>query len=163
MMKLIYPIAALICMVSIAVPQDEHESKRREKMEMLAVWKLTEKLELTPDQAESFFPTYREHESTKKNIREQQKAIFKQLKEKDDISQSDVDAAVNQLSELEQQMFDAKNTYMAGMKNILTPEQQLNLLMFRGNFMKEMKGRLKDHKGRRGHPGDMKRKRDKRY
>ena len=74
-----------------------------------------------------------------------------------------MDAAVNQLSELEQQMFDAKNTYMAGMKNILTPEQQLNLLMFRGNFMKEMKGRLKDHKGRRGHPGDMKRKRDKRY
>jgi len=162
-MKLIHMILVSACLVSIGTAQDDFGSKKREKMEMFAVWKLTEHLELTSEQGETFFPKYREHEAAKKNIREQQKAIYKQLKEKDDVSQSDIDAAMNQLAALEKQMIDTRQSFVAVIKDILSTEQQVKLATFRGEFMKEMKGRLKDHKGRRGHPGDMKRKRDKRY
>ena len=156
-------ILASLCVMSINIAQDEMESKKREKMEMLAVWKLTEHLELTGEQGETFFPRFREHEVAKKNLREQQKAIYKQLNEKDAHSQSDVDAALSQLATLEKQLIDERMTFINGMKDILSAEQQLKLVTFRGEFMKEMKGRLKDHKGRRGPRGGMKRKHDRNF
>ena len=162
-MKLMNLILASVCILSIGISQDDHKSKKREKMEMLAVWRLTEHLELTSEQAETFFPRFREQEVAKKNIREQQKAIYKQLKEKDEIAHSDVLDAIRQLTVLENQMIDVRKSYITGMNDILSAEQQLKLLMFRGEFKKEMKGRIKDHKGRRAHPGDMKRRRDKRF
>ncbi len=38
-----------------------YESENRRAMESMMVWKLTEELELEVDQAERFFPKYREH------------------------------------------------------------------------------------------------------
>ena len=162
-MKLMNLLLASLCVLTIGNAQDEMESKKREKMEMLAVWKLTEHLELTAEQGEKFFPRFREHEAEKKNIREQQKAIYKQLKEKDENSQSDVDAAMNQLVALEKQMIDARQSFVTGMKDILSAEQQLKLLTFQGEFMKEMRGRLKDHKGRGKKNRGMKRGHDRRF
>lgn len=155
-----------LCVVSLGIAQDDHQSKKQEKMEMMAVWKLTDHLDLTSKQAETFFPRFNEQDATKKNIREQQVAIYKQLKEKDKISQSDVDAAMKQLVGLEKQMLEARQSFVKGMKDILSPEQQLKLLTFRGEFMKEMKGHLKDQKGRgkkRGMKRGMNQGRDRRY
>ena len=38
-----------------------NDSSKKEKMEMMMVWRLTEALELNTEQAEKFFPRFREH------------------------------------------------------------------------------------------------------
>jgi len=73
---------------------------------------------------------------------------------------------MKQLVGLEKQMLEARQSFVKGMKDILSPEQQLKLLTFRGEFMKEMKGHLKDQKGRgkkRGMKRGMNQGRDRRY
>ena len=47
-----------------------------ERMEMMMIWKLTEHLELTEDQAEKFFPSMRAHQKQVLKIRKEEKELF---------------------------------------------------------------------------------------
>ena len=69
-MRTVFITYALL--VSIAIAQEhnpmdddklerENEHGRRERMETMMVWRLTEELDLKPKQAEKFFPRFREH------------------------------------------------------------------------------------------------------
>lgn len=124
--------------------------KGGEKMRMMAVWKLTEHLDLKEDQADKFFPRYRSHEEKLKSIRKQQREILKPLKEKirdgEEISAKEVSSAIDQLTKLEKQMVTDREDFVKGMKNILSPEQQLKLLTFRGEMMRDVKGKIRDRR-----------------
>ena len=50
-----------------------------ERMEMMLIWKLTDELELTEDQAENFFPLMRSHQKDDMQIRSQEKLMFAAL------------------------------------------------------------------------------------
>ncbi len=66
-MKTLFITCAAVLNISFAqeygmMDQDdmEHDNdKRRQRMESMMVWRLTEELELKPEQAEKFFPRYR--------------------------------------------------------------------------------------------------------
>ena len=51
----------------------DHE--RSERMESMMVWRLTEDLDLSPKQAEKFFPRFRKHRGEMDDIRKQERAI----------------------------------------------------------------------------------------
>ena len=50
-----------------------YESENRRAMESMMVWKLTEELELEVDQAERFFPKYREHRKEIESLRKKER------------------------------------------------------------------------------------------
>lgn len=151
-MKINQFVIIAICSMGLLTAQKGRDHKHRggEKMRMMAVWKMTEHLDLKEDQAEKFFPRYRSHEEKLKSIRTQQRDVFKPLKEKirsdEDVTATDVSAALDALTKLENQRIKQQEDFVKGMKDILTPKQQLKLLTFRAEMLKDVKGRIKDHR-----------------
>jgi glutathionylspermidine synthase len=62
-----------------------------ERMEMMLIWKLTDELNLTEDQAENFFPLMRSHQKDVMELRRQEKILFepmyKKIKSNENITQ----------------------------------------------------------------------------
>ena len=77
--------------------------KRYERMEMMMVWRLTDDLELTTEQAEKFFPRFRKHREAMDEIRKKERALGKVLKKKlkkeENIAIDDVKETVKKITE----------------------------------------------------------------
>jgi len=140
----------------------DYDDNRKERMEMMMVWRLTEDLNLNPDQAEKFFPRFNKHrdqlDENKKMIKALGKDMRTKLKNDEKISNKDIEKTVKKMSELRKKQIDLETEFLLGMDNLLSPEQLANLGMFKQKMMKDVRGELKErgpkHKrGMRGNKG----------
>ena len=73
-----------------------------ERMEMMIIWKLTDHLELTQDQAEKFFPSMRAHQNQVLKIRKEEKEFFtplyKKVKKGEDVSKVEATKLLNKVA-----------------------------------------------------------------
>ena len=112
-MRTLFITYTLLVSISIAqehYPMDDEkwerddEHGRRERMETMMVWRLTEELDLKPKQAEKFFPRFREHRKNLSEIQKEQREIGKRLRQKngeeEKISKSEVTSAVKKITVL---------------------------------------------------------------
>ena len=119
-----------------------------ERMEMMMVWKLTDHLELTEAQAEKFFPTIRQYRKGVQKIRKEEMTLFKPMGKKankgKEIKKSDVDKLLAKINSLEQKKSKARVDFIKKSGKILTPNQQVKLLMFEDHMKQQVKGRMQD-------------------
>ncbi|MBT3478137.1 MAG: hypothetical protein HOA15_02420 [Candidatus Marinimicrobia bacterium] len=119
-----------------------------ERMEMMLIWKLTDHLELTEDQAEKFFPSMRAHQKQVLNIRKEEKDLFspfyKKVKKGEDISKSDANKLLNKIAVFEQKKSKARIDFVKDSRDILNPTQQVKLLMFEGHMKQQVRNRMQD-------------------
>ena len=119
-----------------------------ERMEMMMIWKLTDNLELTEDQAEKFFPNMREHQKQMSDIRKEEKELFtplyKKIKKSEEISKFEADKLLKEILNLTQKRSKTLNSFVKKSGNILNPTQQVKFLMFEGIMKQQVKSRMKD-------------------
>jgi len=144
--------------------EPERDHKRSDKMEMMMVWKLTEELALTPEQAEKFFPRFRQHRDELDEVKKMERALGKEMKQKlkkdEDIPEKDAKETVKKITELRKKHVDLEAKFLLGMDDILSPRQLANLGMFKQKMMRNIGGELRENrikkwkrdkkKGRRG-------------
>jgi len=133
---------------------DNYESLRRlgkgkqEKMEMMMVWRLTEALDLSTEQAEKFFPRFRDHrkgiEKIRLDIKENAEEMKYKIKNKENLTENDVIKAMGKVKELRKKIEDAEFTFLSGMSDILRPDQLASLGLFKQRMLNDIKGELKD-------------------
>ena len=70
----------LILLLSVTMVMGQNEKK--EKMEMMIAWRLTEHLKLTNEEAEKFFPRFREHREAMDALAEKEKKLNTEIREK---------------------------------------------------------------------------------
>ena len=88
----------LMIFVSGLIAQDfdspERDHDRSNKMEIMMVWKLTDELDLTPEQAEKFFPRFRKHRNELDEVKKMERALAGEMRKKmgedEDLSEKDV-------------------------------------------------------------------------
>ncbi|MCJ7800963.1 MAG: periplasmic heavy metal sensor [Candidatus Marinimicrobia bacterium] len=118
-----------------------------ERMEMMMTWKLTEELELTPEQADKFFPRMKAHrdniEKIDTEIREVVRDMRDKIKDDEDILDKEFNSFYNQVIDLEKQKIDEKNRFMTEMKGILENSQRAKLAMFKDRFAKDMQEQIR--------------------
>ncbi|NHZ85093.1 MAG: hypothetical protein GWP19_04335 [Planctomycetia bacterium] len=126
------------------------EPMQQERMEMMMVWKLTEDLKLTPQQADKFFPRMRAHRENiamiDKDIRETVKDIRKKVDRGDNISDKEFDAVYRKVTALEMEKIDEKIRFMGEMKGILNNAQRVKLAIFKERFTREIQERIKNQR-----------------
>lgn len=119
-----------------------------ERMEMMRIWKLTEHLELTEDQAEKFFPSMRAHQKQVLKIRKEEKELFtplyKQLKKGEDVSKAEATKLMNKVASFEQKKSKTRIDFVKNSGDILNPTQQVKLLMFEGHMKAQVRDRMQD-------------------
>ncbi len=118
-----------------------------ERMEMMITWRLTEELELTPEQADKFFPRMKAHRDNMENIeaeiRETVKDIRRKVKDSKEISDSEFNKMFGKVTALEKQKVDEKTRFITELKGILDNTQRVKLAMFKTKFAKEMQEQIR--------------------
>ena len=80
MKKLFIAYILLIPMMMIAQPpRGDWDKSDRKNMKTMNIWKLTEELELSEEQAEKFFPKFRAQQEKMEKLREEGKESLKPI------------------------------------------------------------------------------------
>ncbi len=107
-------------------PQVDRDPKARQKIEAARIGMITNKLGLTPEQAEKFWPIYREFSEKRTEIRKEFKLEQNKIKPENTDSEHQkklVDLDLN----LKQKELDLEKTYSGRLMKVITAEQMLNL------------------------------------
>ncbi len=136
-----------------------------ERMEMMMIWKLTDYLELTEDQAEKLFPKIRAHQKEVRKLRQSEMEFWKPLKVKMEkgksLSDKDMEKVINHIASMDTKKSKARIDFVKGTDSFLSPTQQVKLLTFEGMMRKETQQRIKDRY--RPGPQGNKQKRKRRF
>jgi len=133
--------------IGMAHPGPQGFGQKNERMEMMMTWKLTEELELAPEQADKFFPRMKVHRENMENldneIRKAVKDIQKKINDNKEISDSEFNSTFKKMTELEMQKIDEKTRFMSELKGILNNTQRVKLTVFKTKFAKDMQEQIR--------------------
>ena len=154
----------LMCMVSFAIAQSDsrgglgqddwsnEETSRSERRESMVIWRLTEDLDLSSEQAEKFFPRFREHREQLDEIgKDERKSLMDvrfKIRDQEELSKSEMERTIKKVSALRKDRVDLETKFILGMDDILTPNQMVKLSVFKQRLMKEMQSEMRDRKGK---------------
>ncbi|MBP9152377.1 MAG: hypothetical protein KBF73_08855 [Flavobacteriales bacterium] len=142
---LILTAVVLLNSFQVLVAQDELEPSKREKLDALKVAFLTNELNLTPTEAQSFWPLYNELEDKMREIRKKRRDNRIDTKTNHaDLTDTQLSAAIDRELAFEQQELDLKKEYNERFKKILPIKKVAKLHVAEHNFRKELLHRAKD-------------------
>ena len=140
----------IIIIVLLSLTCINGKERKKDKMEMMMAWRLTEHLKLTNEQAEKFFPLFREYREKIKSLSQKEKSLNKELREKidrgDTISNSELEKLLLSISELEQNKLNSKKSFISNIEGKLNNLQRAKMIGFEHRFRKEVRDEIKDHK-----------------
>ncbi|MBC8402582.1 MAG: hypothetical protein H8E14_13930 [Candidatus Marinimicrobia bacterium] len=120
------------------------------RMEMMVVWRLTEHLKLTPEQAEVFFPAMREHREKIKKLNTERVAAGRTMVERaergETITDKDYKAFLKLISDLEKQKIDLRSDYLNRLDGVLTNTQRVKLMIFDERFKNELQRNIRERR-----------------
>ncbi len=149
MSKRLMLILVMVGLVMAQGPPARGGSKPQ-NMDAVRIWKLTEVLELTEDQAVAFLPLVQIQERKLREIQGEIQELTQEsrkLLKQDKISQKDVDKMIKRYNDKHTEIFKIKNDFIKSLSEHLTPEQQLLYVGFEARFRKELRTYMKDHRG----------------
>ena len=161
-MKILYFILIFLSTVEIfsqddnsreILPDSLYEQENRKSIESMMIWKLTEELELEVDQAEKFFPRFRQHRVEMENLRRKQRSLAGSLKvnmKNEKLTSSEVSRIIKETSSLKRKMSDLEEKFLINSGDILNPVQQAKLGVFKHKMMKDLKGKMKNKRSDKG-------------
>jgi len=145
-------IAILLMSISTAICQPGKPmgpgGQYGNRMEMMMVWKMTEYLSLSEDQAEKLFPRMRRQRVKMRDYFDSEKKLFDsylaKIKKGENISQADVTAIYKKMNDLSEQRNDARMKFFKSTADILDPAQQILFLSFEPYMKEEAQKGMKD-------------------
>ena len=148
-------IIVFLCVGFINAQEDfmgPMDPDRRERMESLRIWKMTEFLDLTTEQSTKFFPKLKEFKESIRDDRDKQRKIMIEIHklvndEDSKSSQADVKKYAKQLSELEKNIITKKEAFIIDTGDVLTADQQMKYIIFENRFRSRLMRALYQHEG----------------
>ena len=150
----------LACMLSFTIAQNGTKgdfdqdnwsndgTTRSERRESMVIWRLTEDLDLSPEQAEKFFPRFREHRGMLNEFNKDERKILMdvrvKIRDEEDISMSEMERTIKKVAELRKDRVDLEHKFILGMGDILNPNQMVKLSVFKQRLMNEMQSNMRD-------------------
>ena len=135
----------------------------RGRMEMYAIWKLTETLKLTQKQAEVFFPKLNAHKDKMRGIQRDKRGnwrdIVSKAKKGEAISDKELQEVLNKDKAMEKKAISEKEKFSNGLKDVLNNEQIVLYHVFGREMLGEAKEKMRDQRKRGKNMGGFKGKR----
>jgi outer membrane PBP1 activator LpoA protein len=123
----------------------EIRTERRHKMDSAKVAFLTERLTLSKEQSEKFWPLYNEYNTKKRALRKEQGAL-KSLDGNLTATDEQLKSDLNKRIELKQKDVDLEKEYLSKFQQVLSIRQVAELYHSERLFAKQMIRNLKDGK-----------------
>ena len=130
--------------------QPDHKSGDSQSSKAMGIWKMTEELELTENQAEKFFPKFRAHQDAVDKLRKEQrmslKSIHESLKDGKDVSDKDLADAIKAFEKIETSKISTRVDFIESLEGVLTTSQRAKLMLAPDKMRREAKENIKKHK-----------------
>ena len=143
--------------------EDRNREKRSGRMEMYAIWKLTENLDLDEKQAEVFFPKLNSHKAKMEEMGKERRDIWEDIvlkaKKGEKVTDKELETARNKSKALEKKVTAEKEKFADGLSGVLSNEQQVLFQISGREMVNNVKQRMRDHRERGKDMGGFKKKR----
>jgi hypothetical protein len=125
----------------------QRDAKIDERLEMMKIWRMTEYLELSAEQAEQFFPLLKEHDRTIKDILDNkldlEKSFRKKLENDESLTEGELNDFLDQLFEFDQAVQLERQEYLLRFKDVLNTKQIGKLALFGHVFRDEIREHMR--------------------
>ena len=146
-------LLVLIMTSSFIQAQDEKQAedplprdpKAREKIEAARIGVITNKLGLTPEQAEKFWPIYREFSEKRMELRKEFRAEQEKVKP-DQATPQQKQRLVELGLDLKQRELDLEKAYSGKLLNVISADQLLNLRAAERDFQRMLINQLQQRR-----------------
>lgn len=145
-MKQLIPILfLLISFASFA----QRNGEIQEKIKAQKIAFITDKLELTSEEAQQFWPIYNEFEAKVEKIKSEEIRPLKQEMRQGDVSDKRAGEILEKLIKAEDEMHNAKQELVVDLKKVLPAKKIIMLQVAEDQFNQKLLDRLKDFRERR--------------
>ena len=138
----------ILALTSVAFAQPGRGPQHhREQIEAQKIAYLTRQLELTPQEAQAFWPVYNQFDAKRRTLRQGfGRNARSEDQDIDKLSDKEAtDLADGQIIEA-QKLLDLRKEYHAQFKSILPPKKVLKLYEAERGFQKELLGQIREHR-----------------
>jgi len=149
-------LALTLFITSIVLGQNNKGKKpSKEKVKAMKVGYITEKLNLTTEEAQRFWPIYNEFDAKMDENRKSLRKIHKKDVTLDEMTDADAGKMVDTHMALRQSELDIQKEYHAKFKTVLSIKKVAKLYKAEQDFKRDLLKKIKNHKGgdSKGHRG----------
>lgn len=142
--RFIYPILFLL-ITSLSFAQDYKE--RREKVKALKVAFITEKLELTTEEAQKFWPIYNAFDEKQAELRhEKMRAILNRFKpgNVENLSEKEASALLIQMEKIEEDLFNLRTKFIKELQGVVSAKKIIKLKKAEEDFNRELLKQMRE-------------------
>lgn len=128
--------------------------KAKEKIETIKMWKMTEALDLSEEQASRLFPAMKQFQNRADSLRNQMMKFVEDLENalQENEDSNKITTIVDKIVSLKNQQSKNEAEFFAKMRSILTPAQQAKYILFERDFRRKMMELIHEYqKGKRKH------------
>ncbi len=144
-MKNLLSILFLVCFFVGAVNAQERMQDKNARIEAMRAAYITEKLALTVEESQMFWPIFNEYEAKRKNIQKS----FAHKKNIETMTEAEAEVFLTQSFVKDQQILDLKRTYFERFKTVIPIKKIVQLPRIEKRFRQELLKRM-----RQGHQGE---------
>jgi hypothetical protein len=149
--KRLYPILFLFLSFNFYA-QGERFKEKREQIKAMKVAFLTSELNLTPSEAEKFWPLYNTFDDKQFELRHQKmKGYFKRMQddELDKLSEKEATVLLNQIEENEEDLFNLRKKFVISLRGIIPSAKIIKLKKAEEDFNRKLLQQYKDKGSRK--------------
>jgi hypothetical protein len=145
----------LLISISSFAQEGEMSPAKQEKIKSMKIAFITDRVALTPEEAEKFWPIYNEYTAEVEKIQKGKKGtrgpgVYDTI---DKLTDKEVEAHIDNSFTAEQQLLDLKKKYYQKYKSILSVKKIAKLYQAEEQFKRELIKKIKGEKAGRPAPG----------
>jgi hypothetical protein len=129
--------------------------KMRERLQTVKIWQLTDAVGLSTEQSQAFFPIYSKFQKDHERIEEKRLEIIEkldQLAAKDQVSESEIKKALDELTAAESEFAGLRNNFIKDVSEVLSIKQVARLVVFEDRFRQRLQENIRDIRRGMGGP-----------
>ena len=148
--KIITFLVLLFSITTFAQPGSRFNEKK-EQVKSLKVAFITSELDLTPEESAKFWPVYNSFDDKQHEIRRQKVKTYMTGNDNlaDKLSEKEATTLLNQMEDIDEELYQLKKKFIANLKNILPAKKILKLKKAEDDFSKKLLQQYRDKKIRR--------------
>lgn len=143
-----YLTLVVLLIFSVAIAQND---KKLDRIKALRVAYISNKLELTKEEAEKFWPVFNTFDDKQLDLRIQKRILtFKLQKQNSTINaEKEMSAILDESEKIEDEMQSNRKTFVKNLKGIISPQKIILLKRLEIEFKQELINKIKDKKAMR--------------
>ena len=138
---------SFFCMLSISA---QHNEAAREKIKALKISYLTEKLNLTPEEAQKFWPIYNAYDQEQHALRSKQRSeLKKSLKNNDDVealNESDAEKLIILKLSIDTKLHESQKDFVKKVKQVISFKKIIQLHVAEMEFGRKLMSKYRHKK-----------------